>query len=81
LTIEKGVAQFEPFTKKVPCFLHFNGMSYMDLEHDYLHLPDNTLGFSYNKVYDRTFRTILLSKVLTSNYPVACTLTGRGSTY
>lgn len=80
LKIESGVVEFMPFNT-VPCFLHFNGMSYMDVDKDFVDIGDNKRGFSYDKIYDRTFLAILGAKFVSERSPLRLQLTSNGHTY
>jgi hypothetical protein len=63
-----------------PAFVHFCGMSYLDINKDCIRQGD-ALGFNYHQVYDRTFIALLSSKMVTQKADVICHLTGRGMTY
>jgi hypothetical protein len=80
LTIQIGHVHYDIF-KTTPCFLHFNGMSYLDLNKDYVKTATGSFSFDYYKVYDRLFKAILNSKILTDIFDTCVKLTGRGSTY
>jgi hypothetical protein len=73
--IENGYVHFPPMDT-TPCFIHFNGMSYLDRNKD---LKNNM--FDYNGIYDRTFINICKSKRLTQEHDVLCMLTGTGHSY
>jgi hypothetical protein len=79
LILQNGLSYFTQ-TKNAPCFLHFNGMSFMDIQKDYI-LHENKLLFDYHKVYDTTFAALLNAKKLSKEHPIVCQLTGKGSTY
>lgn len=79
LRIENGLVSLKQ-TNTVPCIVHFNGMSFLDLNKDYVRQGDS-LSFFYDKVYDRTFISILSSKMVTKTCDIVCYLTGRGSSY
>lgn len=70
-----------PTLNTTPCIVHFNGMSYLDIQKDYIKISEKEYSFDYNKVYDRTFTAMLGSKMLTKSCDVVCVLIGRGSTY
>jgi hypothetical protein len=79
LKTKNGSSYFLP-TQHASCFLHFNGMSFMDIEKDYI-VIENKLHFDYYKVYNTTFSALLNAKILSKEYPIECTLTGKGTTY
>jgi len=79
LEIVNGYVDFPPLNT-TPCFIHFNGMSYLDINKDMIR-NGNELQFNYYAVYDRTFSAILGSKMLTRSCDVICKLTGKGMTY
>jgi hypothetical protein len=70
---------FQDLNKR-PLFIHFNGMSYLDVDKDCVR-NGNTVSFNYHQMYHRTFFAIINSKILTSRCDVVCLLTGRGMTY
>jgi hypothetical protein len=80
LTIEKGQIHFAPF-QRTPCFFHFNGMSYLDNDHDFIDVGDNKRAFTYDKVYSRTFTALIGAKFISEKSPVRLQLTGKGHTY
>jgi len=79
LEIKSGVVKFIPF-QTAPCFIHFNGMSYLDINKDYVKI-DGRYSFEYNKVYSRTFMAVLEAKRISKAHDIVCHLTGRGSSY
>jgi hypothetical protein len=82
LQIEGGQIRIPAFgPDAAPCFVHFNGMSYMDRDHDFVDLGNGQRGFDYHKVYSRTFLAILGAKFVTKNSPLRVQLTSNGHTY
>jgi hypothetical protein len=69
-----------PDLNTVPCFIHFNGMSYLDINKDCIR-NGNNISFNYYAVHDTTFSAVLGSKMLTKSCDVVCKLTGRGTSY
>lgn len=80
IQICEGVIQYIPLQTD-PCFVHFNGMSYLDMEKECIHLGENKYTFDYKKVYTRVFSAILSSKLHSYKVDVVCKLTGHGTTY
>jgi hypothetical protein len=80
LEIESGRIHFTP-SKTTPCFVHFNGMSYLERDLDFQKLPDGSRGFNYYAVYSRTFIALLGAKVLSKQSQVKVHLTGNGHSY
>lgn len=80
LNVENGVIFFLGFNT-TPCFLHFCGMSYMDVEKDFVELGDNKRGFTYGKVYSRTFLALITAKFISERSPLRLQLTSNGHTY
>jgi hypothetical protein len=80
LVIQNGEAKYEAFNT-VPCFLHFNGMSFLDVQKDFIQMGDNQRGFNYYGVYHTLFSAILGAKMLTKSTDTVVKLTGRGHTY
>jgi hypothetical protein len=64
-----------------PCCFHFCGMSYLDVNKDYVRKSETELQFVYHAVYDRTFIALLSCKMVTRQSDVVCRLTGRGASY
>lgn len=79
LQIMNGSIHYIPFRNE-PCIVHFNGMSYLDIDKDYIR-NGNQLQFIYNAVYDRLLCALHASKILTKSADIVCIPTGRGSTY
>jgi hypothetical protein len=79
LQIVSGFVKF-PHYKTIPCFLHFNGMSYLDVDKDLIK-NKNGYSFNYTKVYNRTFLAVLESKRFSKGLDIVCALTGKGNTY
>lgn len=65
-----------PAMNVIPCFIHFNGMSYLDSDKDYTRQEDGGYSFMYDYPYDTTFSAIMDSKRLTQKHSVMCILTG-----
>jgi hypothetical protein len=80
LQIVSGHVEFMPF-QRAPCFLHFNGMSYMDVDNDFVDMGDNKRGFAYDKVYSRTFLALIGAKFVSERSPLRLQLTSNGHTY
>lgn len=80
LQIEQGKVKFTPFQRN-PCFIHFNGMSYLDVEKDFVDMGNNKRGFSYDKVYSRTFLALIGAKFVSERSPLRLYLTSNGHTY
>ena len=80
LAVAQGKIAYTPLNTR-PCFVHFNGMSYMDIYRDFQRLPDGNLSFAYEFPYSTTFLALYGSKMLTNMSPIICTLSGRGHTY
>jgi hypothetical protein len=64
-----------------PCLLHFNGMSYLDINIDMVTLNDTQKSFNYDFPYETTFKAIYISKLASANTLIRCFLIGRGHTY
>jgi hypothetical protein len=79
LVIEKGLILC-PGMSTSPCFLHFNGMSHMDVNKDYVK-QGNVIAYDYTQLYERTFQTLLTTKVMSYQMDIKCLLTGKGATY
>jgi hypothetical protein len=81
LQIQNGnvYTTFQDLNKR-PLFIHFNGMSYLDINKDCVR-NGNSISFNYHQIYDRTFIAILSSKMVTARCDVVCLLTGRGFSY
>jgi hypothetical protein len=67
--------------KETPCLLHFNGMSYLDVNVDMVKLNDTQKTFSYEFPYETTFKAVYVSKLASANTLIQCSLIGRGHTY
>jgi hypothetical protein len=67
--------------KETPCLLHFNGMSYLDINIDMVTLNDTQKSFNYDFPYDTTFKALYISKLASANTLIQCSLVGRGHTY
>ncbi len=80
LQVVSGRIEFMPF-QRAPCFLHFCGMSYMDVDKDFIELGDNKRGFNYNQVYSRTFLALIAAKFVSERSPLRLQLTSNGHTY
>lgn len=61
----------------VPCFVHFNGHSYQDVEHD---MPKHEFKASCY-LPNTLLEALTKAKELTNRFNMAITLTGRGHTY
>ena len=77
LKIQAGQAHH----KQTPCLLHFNGMSYLDINIDMVTLNDTQKSFNYEFPYDTTFKALYISKLASANTLIQCSLVGRGHTY
>ncbi len=80
LEIQQGYVRYMPLSTS-PCLIHFNGMSYMDRDRDFIRLEDGNLSFAYEFPYATTFIAMYGAKLLTYMSPVRITLTGHGHTY
>jgi hypothetical protein len=63
------------------CFLHFNGMSFLDVRKDFIKTGENQMGFNYYGIHHTLFSAILGAKMLTKSTDTLVKLTGRGHTY
>jgi len=79
LIITKGKVNY-PELNTIPCFVHFNGASYLDINKDCIR-NGNNLTFNYHAVHETTFSAVLGSKMLTQSCDVVCELTGKGISY
>jgi hypothetical protein len=79
LSISNKVLTFE-YTNTTPCFIHFNGMSYLDIKKDFVHLDDGLHWNTKDVCIDR-LHCFLDAKVLSAKHPVSCYITARGHTY
>lgn len=79
LNVESGHIVYVPTNYK-PCFVHFNGMSHLDVFKDFARVG-NQLQFNYNAVHDRLLCALYSAKFLTKHMDLICRPTGRGSTY
>jgi hypothetical protein len=73
LSIQNGNVSYE-LNGAMPCFIHFNGCSYQNIEHE---LPKE--GSPY--LSDKLLETITKAKHLSKHHNVLVYLTGRGHTY
>jgi hypothetical protein len=79
LSISEGNITFE-FNNTIPCFIHFNGLSYLYFSKDFQRTDD---GFRHveNSTSTRLLDTLVKAKQLTKENAINCYLTGKGHTY